>query len=34
MFTPNDSKESIIKTCAENGMSVWEIERILNAGTK
>lgn len=34
MFTPNDSKESIIKTCAENGMSAWEIERILNASTK
>ncbi len=28
-FTSSDSKESIIKTCAENGMSAWEIERIL-----
>lgn len=34
VFTSGDSKEAIIKTCVENNMAAWEIERILNSLNK
>ena len=30
-FTKDSSKEDVIKTCIENGMETWEIERILKS---